>query len=181
MKKIKTTIAGLYLLAPEIKADKRGSFTRLWDKKIFNGMDLRIDIVNINISINPHKGTLRGMHYQRNPYSEIKIVGCVRGAIFDVAVDLRRNSKTYKKWVGYNLSEDNLNLLYIPEGIAHGFVTLSNNSQISYFTSEYYYPGAEAGIRFNDSNFNIKWPVKIRIISDKDRNWPDYKINGSSF
>src|SRR3989338_4441008 len=100
MKKIKTTIAGLYLLAPEIKADKRGSFTRLWDKKIFNGMDLRIDIVNINISFNPHKGTLRGMHYQRNPYSEIKIVGCVRGAIFDVAVDLRRNSKTYKKWVG---------------------------------------------------------------------------------
>lgn len=172
MKFIKTNIKGVYVITLELRKDNRGSFTRNFCKKEFAEIGININIVQINRSLTKEKGTIRGLHYQRYPKSEDKIVQCLKGSIFDVAVDLRKNSPTYGKWVGETLSEDNNKMLLIPKGFAHGFQALDNNVVVQYFVSQYYSPDYEKGLRWNDPRLNIQWPIKDIELSDKDKQWP---------
>lgn len=132
-------------------------------------------MVQSNLSFNPHKGTLRGMHYQRAPHEETKVVRCTMGAVFDVAVDLRRDSPTFKQWVGTPLTVENREMLVIPPGCAHGYLTLTTNSEVSYQMSAYYAPTHGAGVRWNDPAFGIRWPGDVMKIADRDRDYPDFK------
>ncbi len=168
----KTKIKGLYIIEPELKTDERGYFIKVFCKKELAKEGLTFDIVQANQSLAKKRGTIRGVHFQRKPKAEAKIVQCLRGAIYDVAVDLRKGSSTYGQWVGEELTEDNKKIFLIPRGFAHGFQTLSNNSEVLYFASEFYSPKYESGIRFNDPFFNITWPIKNPIVSEKDKNWP---------
>ena len=172
MKFTKTNIKGVYVITLELRNDTRGSFTRNFCKKEFTEAGINIDIVQINRSLTREKGTIRGLHYQRYPKSEDKIVQCLKGSIFDVAVDLRKNSPTYGKWVGETLSEDNNKMLLIPKGFAHGFQALENEVVVQYFVSQYYSPDYEKGLRWNDPLLNIQWPIKNAKLSDKDKQWP---------
>jgi dTDP-4-dehydrorhamnose 3,5-epimerase len=165
-------IKGLFTIEPELKVDERGYFARVFCKKELARRGLIFDVVQINQSLTKKKGIIRGMHFQRAPKAESKIVQCVKGAIYDVAVDLRKKSPTYGKWVGEKLTEGNKKMFFIPKGFAHGFQALSNNSEVLYFVSEFYSPVHESGVRWDDSFFNIKWPIKDPVIRDKDKNWP---------
>jgi dTDP-4-dehydrorhamnose 3,5-epimerase len=170
----KTKIAGVYLLEPEQLADDRGFFARVWCRTEFakHGIDSRV--VQCNLSFNPRKGTLRGMHYQRAPHEETKIVRCTMGALFDVAVDLRPDSPTFKHWVGAPLTAENRETLVIPAGCAHGYLTLADNTEVFYQISEYYAPTHGAGVRWNDPAFGIRWPGDVTVIADRDRDYPDF-------
>jgi dTDP-4-dehydrorhamnose 3,5-epimerase len=168
----KTKIEGLYIIESELGVDQRGYFSRVFCKKELAEIGLKFEIVQINRSLNKKKGTIRGMHFQRPPKAEDKIVQCVRGAIYDVAIDLRKDSKTYGQWVAEELTEDNGKMFFIPKGFAHGFQSLKNNSEILYFLSEFYSPEHESGVRWNDPFFNIKWPAKNPFILERDKNWP---------
>jgi len=141
--------------------------------------NLNCNFVQSSISFNNKKYTLRGMHYQTNPYEEEKLVRCSKGKIFDVIIDIRKNSKTFKKWIGVELSEKNLRMIYIPKGMAHGFLTLEGNTEIVYQISQYYSLEHSNGIRWNDPKFSIKWPNEISILSEKDKNYPDFNENES--
>jgi len=169
-----TKIAGVYLLEPERITDDRGFFARMWCQTEFteHGIDSRV--VQCNLSFNPRKGTLRGMHYQRAPYEETKIVRCTMGAVFDVAVDLRRDSPTFKQWVGAPLTAENREMLVIPPGCAHGYLTLTDNAEVSYQMSAYYAPNHGAGVRWNDPAFDIRWPGDVTLIAARDGNYPDF-------
>ena len=127
-----------------------------------------------NIAHSNAKGTLRGLHYQVPPYAEAKLVRCTRGAIYDVIVDLRTASPTYKKWIGVELSADNHRMLYVPEGFAHGYQTLTDDAEVFYMVTAFYAPGAERGIRYDDPAFGITWPVEVQVISEKDKSWEDF-------
>ena len=170
----KTKIAGVCLLEPERLGDDRGFFARMWCQTEFgeHGIDSRL--VQCNLSFNPRKGTLRGMHYQRPPHEETKIVRCTMGAIFDVAVDLRRDSPTFKHWVGVPLTADNREMLVIPPGCAHGYLTLTDNAEVFYQMSEFYASTHGAGVRWNDPAFGVQWPGDVTVIADRDRNYPDF-------
>ena len=175
-----TKLKGAYVLELEKKQDDRGYFARAWCNKeaIDRGLDLQI--VQANVSSNKRRGTLRGMHYQIAPYQEIKIVRCARGAVYDVIIDLRPASPTFRKWVGVELTPENGRILYVPKGFAHGFQTLSDDAEVNYFVSQYYSPEAERGVRFDDPAFNIQWPpVERRIVSDKDQSWPYFTEEGA--
>ena len=174
MKFTKTKIEGAFIWSPEKKADDRGNFSRVWDRKLFAVGKINFEIDNIYSSYNLKKGTLRGLHYQEKPYSECKIVRCVKGEIFDVAVDLRKQSGTYKRWTSVLLSEKNNKLFFIPEGCAHGYLTLTDKTLIDYFVSNFYSAEAQRGIPYNDPNFNIDWPEAVLKISERDKNWPGY-------
>ena len=170
-----TKLKGAFIIQIEKLEDKRGFFARSWCKKEFEAYCLNGNIVQSNISFNKKNGTLRGMHYQVAPYEEVKIVRCTMGAIYDVIIDLRPNSSTYMEWVAVKLTFDNHKMLYVPEGFAHGYQTLANNTEVFYQVSQFYSPEHERGVRWNDPLFNIKWPKVDNIIfSDKDKNWPDY-------
>ncbi|MCX6722129.1 MAG: dTDP-4-dehydrorhamnose 3,5-epimerase [Candidatus Staskawiczbacteria bacterium] len=169
---IKTKIKDLYIIEPELKIDERGYFARFFCKKELAKENLIFDIMQINRSFTKKKGTIRGMHFQRDPKSEGKIIQCLKGAIYDVAIDIRKNSSTYGQWVAEELTENNKKMFFIPKGFAHGFQSLKDNSEILYFVSEFYSPEYEGGIRWNDPFFNINWPVKNPILSEKDKNWP---------
>lgn len=175
MKITKTKIAGVYVIDLEPREDARGYFARIFAKDELKERGADIDIVNINRSLTKGKGTIRGLHRQIAPKGEDKIVQCLQGSIFDVALDLRLRSKTYGKWVGEVLSAKNRRMLLTPKGCAHGFQTLEKNTLVEYFVSEYYSPQHERGIRWNDPFHKIKWPIKKAILSEKDRNWPDFK------
>ena len=166
----KTKIFGVYIIEPEKFEDERGFFTRTFDKNEFIKMKLDSEFVQSSISQNKKKGTIRGMHYQTKPYEESKIVRCVKGKIFDVIIDLRLNSKTFKEWLSVELSEDNYKMLYIPKGFAHGFQTLENNTEVYYEITEVYDKKSSRGIKWNDPTFNINWPLDISLISEKDNN-----------
>lgn len=170
----KTKIEGLYLIDLVQKNDDRGYFTRVFanDELINNG--IKFNIVHINRSLTKQKGTIRGMHFQKKPKEEDKIVQCFSGSIFDVVVDLRKNSETYKQWMGIVLTADDKKQVLIPKGCAHGFQTLERNTVVEYFVSERYSPENEDGIRWNDPVFNIKWPIANVIVSKKDKNWPGF-------
>lgn len=174
MKFIKTKLDGVYVIEQELRQDPRGYFTRVFCKHELEKQNIRFDIVQINKSKSVAKGTIRGMHLQRKPFSEDKIVQCVSGAIFDVALDVRPSSKTYGQWVSEELTEDNNRMLLVPKGFAHGFQALKANTVVMYFVSAYYTSGAELGIRWNDPTFDIHWPIKHAILSQKDSSWPDF-------
>lgn len=168
----KTELDGVFIIQLELKADERGFFARSFCKRELEQIGLQNDFVQCNISFNHQKGTLRGLHYQAHPYGEVKIVSCRRGAIYDVIVDVRKNSATYGKWISIELTEQNNKSIYIPEGFAHGFQTLSDNSEVSYHMGNYYYPSAASGIRWNDPQLGIMWPSAEIIISEQDKNLP---------
>ncbi|MDQ4146238.1 MAG: dTDP-4-dehydrorhamnose 3,5-epimerase family protein, partial [Pseudomonadota bacterium] len=134
-------------------------------------------VVQANISFNHKKGTVRGMHYQASPYEETKLVRCTRGAIYDVIVDLRKGSPTYFQWLSAELTADNRRMLFVPEGYAHGFQTLTDATEVCYQVSQFYTPGAERGARFNDPAFSIRWPLDVTVISEKDASWADFQID----
>ena len=171
----KTKISGVYLLQPERITDERGFFARVWCQSEFTEQGIDTRIVQCNLSFNPHKGTLRGMHYQRAPHEETKIVRCTMGAVFDVALDLRRDSSTFKQWVGAPLTAENREMLVIPPGCAHGFLTLAPNTEVSYQMSASYAPTHGAGVRWNDPAFGIRWPGDVAKIAVRDRDYPDFQ------
>ena len=169
-----TKLKGAYIIELEKLEDERGFFARTWDQKLFEKYGLNSNFVQSSISFNKKKGTFRGMHYQDKPYEECKLVRCTRGKIFDVIIDLRPESKTFKDWFGIELSEDNHMMLYIPEGLAHGFETLENDTEVFYQISVNYMENFAKRIRWNDQGFNIKWPIVPQIISDSDRSAPNF-------
>ncbi len=169
-----TKLKGAYIVDINRIEDERGFFARGWCKKEFSAEGLVDRIVQTNISFNKTKGTLRGMHYQRAPYEEVKLVRCVAGAIFDVIVDLRLESPTYKQWIGVELTSANHRMLYVPENFAHGFQTLEDDTEVTYHVSQFYTPEAEKGLRYNDPSIAIEWPLAVEILSPKDSSWADY-------
>ena len=174
MKFSETQLKGAYFIEIEKLSDDRGFFARSWCQKEFEDHGLESGFVQANVSYNLKKGTIRGMHYQIAPYQECKLIRCTRGAIYDVIIDLRPDSPTYKQWAGVELTADNYIMFFVPEDFAHGFQTLTDKTEITYQVSQFYTPGAEKGIRFNDPEFNIQWPLEATIISDKDNTWPDF-------
>jgi dTDP-4-dehydrorhamnose 3,5-epimerase len=170
-----TRLPGAFLVDLERREDPRGFFARTWCANEFADHGLANEVVQANVSFNPREGTLRGMHFQRAPHAETKLVRCTRGAIYDVVIDLRSDSETHKEWLGVELTADNRRALFVPEGFAHGYQTLAPDSEVFYQVSEYYTPGAEGGVRWNDPAFAIEWPQPDNaFLSDKDRDWPDF-------
>ena len=168
-----TPIQGAFLVEMELLQDERGAFARAWCRKEFEAKGLCSDFVQSNVSYNKYKDTLRGMHFQKDPYQEIKLVRCIQGAIYDVIVDLRKDSETYLQSYGVELKGDGHRALYIPKGVAHGFQTLEYDSNVLYMHAEYYVPEAAAGVRWDDPKLNIQWPeAENRTMSEKDANWP---------
>ncbi len=169
-----TELKGAFLIEPERREDPRGFFARTWCEKeaMANGINSRV--VQCNISFNHRKGTLRGMHYQKPPFEEAKLVRCTMGAIHDVIIDLRPDSPTFKRHIAVILSAENRIMLYIPEAFAHGFQTLDDNTEVFYQMSQFYMPEYAAGVRWNDPAFGIEWPPDEQIINERDRNYPDF-------
>ena len=165
-------LKGAYLVELTPHVDDRGSFARMWCREDFAKQGLATDFVQGNASINPAAGTLRGMHYQEAPYAEVKLVRCLRGSIYDVIVDLRPSSPSYLDWYGVELSPSKLEMLYVPEGFAHGFITLKPDSEVNYLVSAAYAPGAGRGVRYDDPALGIKWPASVNRISQQDLGWP---------
>jgi dTDP-4-dehydrorhamnose 3,5-epimerase len=178
MRFTKTDFDGVFLIEIEKFEDDRGFFARTFDSKIFEQNNLISRFIQSSISNNIKKGIIRGMHYQITPYAETKLVTCINGKIFDVLIDLRPNSKTFNKWQSFELDSKNYSSIYIPEGIAHGFQTLQDNSVLSYQISTIYKPNFSRGIRWNDPFFNIGWPLEVSIVSKKDLSYVDF--NGES-
>lgn len=174
MKITKTKIEGVFIIEPEPREDKRGYFARVFAKEELKKAGIDFSIVHINRSLSRQKGVIRGMHYQKKPKEEDKIIQCLAGRIFDVALDIRRGSKTYGQWVGQIVDPQNKKMLLVPKGCAHGFQTLEKNSVVEYFVTQYYSPDFEEGIRYNDPKFKINWPIEKAIVSEKDANWPDF-------
>lgn len=167
-------LRGAYVIEPERRDDFRGYFTRTFCEKEFASLGLETRIAQCSVSFSQRKGTLRGMHYQLSPFEEVKVVRCVRGAIFDVIIDLRRDSSTFKKHFAAELNERNGNALYIPAGFAHGFQTLTDNAEVFYQMSQYHSEGHARGVRWNDPAFAIFWPDDERTILERDKNYPDF-------
>jgi len=163
-----TVLKGAYIIDVEKIVDDRGFFGRLWCEEQLKAHNLNTKIVQSNVSLSKKRGTLRGMHFQKQPYQETKLVRCTKGAVYDVIIDLRPKSLTFKKWFGVELTENNHRMIYVPENFAHGFLTLQDNSEVYYLVTQFYNKEAESGLRYNDPAFNIFWPDKINEISDKD-------------
>ena len=175
MKFYEERIQGVFRIEPEPFKDERGVFRRHFCVKEFKKNEIATRVSQSNVSENNFSNTLRGFHYQINPYSEGKTLSCLKGLIYDIVVDLRESSSTYMEWIAVELSSENRNSIHIPPGCANAFLTLEDNCLIHYYCSESYNPESERGIRFNDPAFNFKWPVEPKIISDKDLNHPDFK------
>jgi len=169
-----TQLKGAFIIELERREDNRGFFARTWDQHEFEARGLNQRLVQCNVSYNINKGTVRGMHYQDKPYEEAKLVRCTMGALYDVIIDLRRDSPTFKQWTGIELTADNHRMHYIPEGFAHGFLTLEDRTEVFYQMSEIYVPDKARGVRWNDPAFGVKWPIAIRVISERDKNYPDF-------
>lgn len=164
----KTELDGAYIINPELRKDERGFFARIWCEDEFKAHGLNTDLVQANMSRSNFKGTLRGMHYQTPPFAETKLVRCTKGAIFDVIIDIRKDSPTFKQWIGVELTEENHTMLYVPEGFAHGFLTLTDDAEATYLVTAFYNGEHERGIRYNDPAFGIEWPTSVTQISEKD-------------
>lgn len=177
MEFIETKLNGVYIIESSTPTDERGSFMRSFCRKEFLEHGLAGDFVQCNLSYNNRKNTLRGMHYQEAPFGEGKLIRCVRGGIYDVIVDIRRESSTFGEWLSVDMSSENKRAVYVPAGLAHGFLTLMDNSDVLYQMTEYYYPSAAKGYRWNDPFFKIDWPnLTPPIISEKDNSYPDFKL-----
>jgi dTDP-4-dehydrorhamnose 3,5-epimerase len=169
-----TPLQDAWLIDIEPTSDERGFFARSWCRSEFTAHGLNPEIAQESISFNPHVGTLRGLHFQRAPYEEIKIVRCTRGGIFDVIVDLRPQSPTFGDAYGCELTAENRRALYIPKGFAHGFQSVTNNAEVLYRISDFYQPEAGAGYRYDDPAFGIAWPLPVVNISERDLRWPSF-------
>jgi dTDP-4-dehydrorhamnose 3,5-epimerase len=172
-----TKLKGAFIIEIKKLEDERGFFGRSWCAREFSEYGLKTELKQANTSLSLKKGTLRGMHYQNDPYQETKLLRCTRGSIYDVIIDLRKDSPTYKQWIGVELTQDNYKMLYVPEDFAHGFITLQDNTEVNYLVTQFYVHGAEAGIRWNDPGFNIQWPLEPLVISEKDKSHPNFKSN----
>jgi len=170
------SLNGAFIIELQKLEDERGFFARSWCRREFEERGLNSRLVQCSISFNTKKRTLRGMHYQIKPFEEAKVIRCTMGSIYDVIVDLRPGSSTYKQSFGIELSAGNRKMLYVPEGCAHGFITLKDNSEIFYQMSEFYSPDSARGFRWDDSYFNISWPLRPSVISERDRTYPDYDL-----
>ena len=175
MKFSETPLRGAFVIELDVLPDERGYFARTFDVGEFINHGLDPAVIQCSTSFNTRGGTLRGMHYQDDPEGEAKLVRCTRGSIFDVALDLRPKSETYCRWFGTELTPDNRRMLYIPVGMAHGFQTLEEASEVHYQISHHYEPSAGRGVRFDDPAFGIEWPLDNPTISDRDRGFPDFK------
>ncbi|SFZ94008.1 dTDP-4-dehydrorhamnose 3,5-epimerase [Flaviramulus basaltis] len=169
-----TKLKGAYIIDIEKRGDNRGFFARTFCANEFKKHNLNSKFVQGNMSHNANKNTLRGMHYQSDGAEEVKLVRCTKGALLDVILDIRKDSPTFGQYISVEITEENARQVYIPKGFAHGFLTLKNNSEIAYLVSEFYTPGKENGIRWDDPFFKIDWPIINPILSDKDQDYPDY-------
>jgi dTDP-4-dehydrorhamnose 3,5-epimerase len=169
-----TDLPDACLIIPEPARDERGFFARTFCVRELGERGLETNFVQHSISASARKGTLRGMHFQTEPHGEVKIVTCLKGAILDVIVDLREGSRAFRKWQGFELTQENRHRLYIPKGFAHGFQTLTDDVEMLYLISAFYEPTAASGIRHDDPAFGIAWPLPVLVISDRDRAWPDF-------
>jgi dTDP-4-dehydrorhamnose 3,5-epimerase len=172
LKFIPTEIAGAWLIAPEPVEDERGSFARVFCRREFEAHGLNPELVQCSTSFNRKAGTLRGMHFQAEPHGEDKVVRCTRGSVFDVLADLRADSPSYRRWIGFELTADNRNLAYVPRGVAHGFLTLSDDSEIFYQMSQFHLAESARGVRWDDPVLGIQWPRVPTLVSERDRGLP---------
>ncbi|HBP01515.1 MAG: dTDP-4-dehydrorhamnose 3,5-epimerase [Candidatus Moranbacteria bacterium GW2011_GWE1_49_15] len=177
----KTTLEGAYLLKPQVFEDERGFFMETYSKKILEEVGIKADFVQDNHSMSVTKGVLRGLHFQKGEDAQAKLVRCTKGAVYDVIVDLRKDSPTYGKWEGFELSEQNKWMLFVPRGFAHGFCTLEDYTEFQYKCDNFYAPESEGGIAWNDPDLNIYWPITEPILSEKDKNHPELKDFNSPF
>jgi len=170
-----TKVSGVFEIEIETNADDRGFFARTWCRNEFEEHGLNPSLVQCSLSFNKRKGTLRGMHFQGAPYEETKVVRCTRGTIYDVVLDLRPQFGTFKQWTSVVLSAEKRNMIYVPEGCAHGFLTLDDNSEVFYQMAEFYHPELSCGVRWDDPAFQIAWPEPVQVISERDRTYPDFE------
>ena len=176
MNRIKTDLAGVFIITLDAFDDERGSYKRLWGTDEMAGLGLTGTLNNVGLSYNKRRGTFRGMHYQAEPFSEVKLVQCVAGRIYDIVLDIRRDSPTFGRWIAEELSPTNNRALYIPEGCAHGFQTLEEDAQALYCISQKYEPASARGIRWNDPQFEIRLPLEVTVINDRDANYGDFQF-----
>jgi len=176
MKFTDTPVAGLFVIEGEVFADARGSFEAAWQRDVLARRGLETTVAQGSIAVNHRRGTIRGLHYQAAPVEEVKIVRVIRGAAFDVALDLRQDSPTYRRWFGVELSADNGRMVYLPRGVAHGYQTLADDTVVFYLVSTAYSPDHQRGVRWNDPAFGIAWPIgRPAAISERDATFPDYQ------
>jgi dTDP-4-dehydrorhamnose 3,5-epimerase len=176
MKLLGTKLAGVFIIELSPHADERGFYKRLWGKDELEKSGLDSELNNVGLSFNKKCGTVRGMHYQAEPFAETKLVQCMKGKIFDVVLDLRKDSETFGEWIGEELSAENNRAFYIPKGLAHGFQTLADNSEVLYAISTKYDLNSSRGVRWNDEKFRITFPLEISIINERDANYPDFEV-----
>jgi dTDP-4-dehydrorhamnose 3,5-epimerase len=176
MKFTETGLKRAFIIEPDRHEDERGFLARTWCQREFEAHGLNSRLVQGSISSNKKKATLRGMHYQLAPHQEAKLVRCTRGSIYDVIIDLRPGSDTFKQWLAVELTSENRKMLYAPEGFAHGYQTLTDHTEVFYQMSEFYHPESASGVRWNDPAFGIHWPEGNRILSDRDRAFPDFRL-----
>jgi dTDP-4-dehydrorhamnose 3,5-epimerase len=170
-----TELKGAYVIEPEKYQDERGYFARVFCENEFKFHGIKLNMVQSNIGFSRKKGTIRGLHYQVYPHAEVKLIRCISGSIFDVIIDLRPESPTYKQWFGIELNSKNSQMLLVPENFAHGYQSLVDNTEVFYLVSQFYTADAERGVRWDDPLFKIQWPEMIHpIISEKDKSWPDF-------
>jgi len=175
MKFHKTKILDVFEIEPELNQDARGFFARTWCRAEFEVHGLDSNLVQCNISFNSQKGTLRGMHYQAAPHAETKLVRCTMGAVYDVVLDLRSESPTFREWFAATLTAEKRNMIYVPKGCAHGFLTLERGAEVFYQMSDFYHAESARGVRWDDPAFGILWPEPVAVISDRDRTYSDFK------
>lgn len=173
-----TSLPGAFVIEPERSADARGFFARTWCAQEFRDHGLEPALAQCSVSFNARKGTLRGLHFQVPPHTEVKLVRCTRGALFDVAVDLRPDSPTFRQWVGVELTENDGRALYVPRGFAHGFLSLADGSEASYQISAPHVPEAARGVRWDDPFLGVEWPGPVAVMADRDRHYPDVDVAG---
>ena len=176
MRFLPTHLAGAYVIEPERRVDERGYFARTWCAQEFGDHGLESGLAQCSASFNRRRRTLRGLHYQAPPFAEVKLVRCTRGVLFDVAVDLRPDSPTFRKWVGVELGEDDGRALYVPRGCAHGFLTLADGTEVAYLISTPYRPEAARGVRWDDPFHDVTWPEPVEVIASRDRGYPDVDV-----
>jgi dTDP-4-dehydrorhamnose 3,5-epimerase len=173
---VETRIQGAYVVELERLEDERGFFARTWCQREFVAHGLNPALVQCNLSFNQCQGTLRGIHYQTKPHEEAKLVACTMGAMYDVILDLRPASPSFTQWIAVELTETNRRMFYVPEGCAHGFLTLADHTQVFYHMSEFYTPACARGVRWNDPAFGITWPARVQVISEQDQHYPNFLL-----
>jgi dTDP-4-dehydrorhamnose 3,5-epimerase len=172
-----TRIPGVLIVEPDIFPDERGAFIRAWLPDEFTARGLDSRLAQASVAVNRARGTIRGLHYQTAPFEEVKVIRAIRGAIYDIALDLRRDSPTFLQWAGVELAADTHRMLYVPQGCAHGYQTLTDDAQVFYFVSAPYSPAHQAGVRWNDPAFGIEWPLGTpTVINQRDATYPDYGV-----